>query len=144
LHLRYVPGMATPDALAAAATPPFQVLGAPNVILETIKRGEDDDFDHFSGSSTVVLRLYEAFGGHAQAKLRLSKRLEVSSVYLTNLLEDEGEKLSCVETKEGDIECLIPFHGFQVHTIKVVLSPNSTKRSARRDSWVNVDVRKYL
>ena len=42
--------------------PPFSVSGAHNVFLETIKRGEDDDFKNGT-NTTIVLRLYEAFGG---------------------------------------------------------------------------------
>lgn len=45
---------------------------APNVILETIKRSDDDAFDGKKSSETnLVLRLYETFGGHAKAKLRM-------------------------------------------------------------------------
>lgn len=50
----------------------FNVSGAPNVILETVKRGDDDDFSTNSKKErTVILRLYEAFGGHAQASLNV-------------------------------------------------------------------------
>lgn len=50
----------------------FSVDGAPNVILETVKRGDDDDFStNSNGERTVVLRLYEAFGGHARASLNV-------------------------------------------------------------------------
>jgi alpha-mannosidase len=50
----------------------FSVAGAPNVILETVKRGDDDDFNlNSKGGQTVVLRLYEAFGGHARASLNV-------------------------------------------------------------------------
>lgn len=50
----------------------FSVTGAPNVILETVKRGDDDEFTTSAkGEKTVVLRLYEAFGGHARASLNV-------------------------------------------------------------------------
>lgn len=53
---------------------PFSLMGSTNVILETIKRGEDD-FDDRSfverKGKTVVLRLYEHMGGHASVRLVL-------------------------------------------------------------------------
>jgi alpha-mannosidase len=62
----------------------FSLEGARNVALETIKRGEDDfgltDEDHagshggdddLGGKKTVILRLYERFGGHASVRLNV-------------------------------------------------------------------------
>jgi alpha-mannosidase len=52
----------------------IQFSGSPNVILETIKRGEDDD-DVTStpirkrDSRNVILRIYEAYGGKGTAKI---------------------------------------------------------------------------
>jgi len=40
----------------------FEVEGAKNVILDTIKRAEDSD--------QIIVRLHEAFGGRAMFKLR--------------------------------------------------------------------------
>jgi alpha-mannosidase len=42
---------------------PFSVSGALNVILDTVKRGEDDDFSSADAQKTVIVRLYEAYGG---------------------------------------------------------------------------------
>jgi len=39
----------------------FTISNAPNVILDTVKRAED--------SGEIILRLYEAYGGHAKAIL---------------------------------------------------------------------------
>lgn len=49
----------------------FEVIGAPNVILETVKRSDDDDLDKKGAAKHLVLRLYEAYGGHAHAQLRM-------------------------------------------------------------------------
>jgi alpha-mannosidase len=49
---------------------PFKVEGAPNIVLETIKRGEDDSFSKSEGG-TVILRLFEQYGGHARATLKM-------------------------------------------------------------------------
>lgn len=51
-----------PKSTVATITPTsyFRIYGAPNVILDTVKKAEDsDDF---------ILRLYEAYGGHATAR----------------------------------------------------------------------------
>lgn len=61
------------DTLKPASASPFRVAGAPNVMLETVKRGEDDE--HRAGGNdkaTVILRLFEQFGGHAKATLKMS------------------------------------------------------------------------
>ena len=55
---------------AFASSSPFRVTGAPNVVLETVKRGEDDMFE-MDGNQTVILRLFEQYGGHAKATLRM-------------------------------------------------------------------------
>ena len=57
-------------ALAMAKTPQFSLEDAPNVMLETVKRGEDDDLVRGT-QETIVLRMFEQFGGHARAKLRM-------------------------------------------------------------------------
>ncbi|KAF8991681.1 glycoside hydrolase family 38 protein [Cyathus striatus] len=87
---------------------PFIVEGARNIVLETIKRGEDDSFDepadiNSSDPVTIVLRLYEAYGGHARIRLRIANYLPIAKAVLTNLLEDEEEE------------------GFEVKTIKLIL-----------------------
>jgi len=52
----------------------IQFSGSPNVILETVKRGEDDD-DVTSTPikrrylKNIVLRIYEAYGGHGKARI---------------------------------------------------------------------------
>lgn len=60
-------------ATALATTSPFKVSGAPNVMLETIKRGEDDMFE-MDGKRTIILRLFEQLGGHAKATLNMCAR----------------------------------------------------------------------
>ncbi|CAG8553501.1 2475_t:CDS:10 [Acaulospora morrowiae] len=85
----------------------FSVENAPNVILDTVKRAEDSD--------EIILRLYEAYGGHATARLRSS--LSVESIFETNIMEDEQNPI------EYDIlgGAKIKFKPFQLITLKVVL-----------------------
>ena len=47
---------------------PFRVDAAQNVILECFKRGEDDEK---TGKETIIVRLFEQFGGHATARLNM-------------------------------------------------------------------------
>ncbi len=67
--------MQTPPApnLAGFSVSPFKVTGSKSVVLETIKRGEDDDFSTSAKGSTrtVILRMYEAKGGKAVVKLQM-------------------------------------------------------------------------
>lgn len=60
---------------------PFKLEGTRNIILDTIKRAEDD---HFGSNSkepqTVILRLYEAFGGHGDVSLVTSLPVESATI----------------------------------------------------------------
>ncbi|KAL0063189.1 Glycoside hydrolase, 38 vacuolar alpha mannosidase [Marasmius tenuissimus] len=141
-----------------------KVDGAPNVFVETIKRGEYDTYEDSEDSSSkptvsVVLRLYEAYGGRAQALLKLGYAEDIDKVYLANLMEDEENKLGLVETDEKDIPgAKLGFHGFEVKTVKIVLKSSrfvkggewvlfvevyqrvlSTLCDGKRSSWVDVD-----
>lgn len=75
LHLRRLPSLALTESELVKSRDdrhgqgPFSVVGARNVVLDTVKRGEEDDFSPRSRHETVILRLYEAYGGAAQAKI---------------------------------------------------------------------------
>jgi alpha-mannosidase len=127
---------------------PFWLEGSPNVFLETIKRGEDDDFESESASKTVILRLYEAFGGHGRVQLRISPYVRVVEAYLTNLLEDHKTILSFVpDVDVGTDDAAtasrfrldLDFRGFEVKTVKLVIADR--KRGAESDDGVRCDVR---
>lgn len=60
-----------------SAASPFKLLGAPNVQLETVKRGEDDD--HSSTKATIIVRLFEQMGGHAKAVFKVYVPFHFSS-----------------------------------------------------------------
>ncbi|KIL60738.1 glycoside hydrolase family 38 protein [Amanita muscaria Koide BX008] len=179
--------------------PPFIIEGASNVILETIKRGEDDKFSldvdptsdaESTGSNesnetsttfataraatpgnsdlgpnmTVILRLYEAFGGHAQATLKITGSLApyVSAAYVTNMLEEEQVELKLLRAGDegavmkgiGGEDALsalttLNFRGFEVKTVKLivqgskidhgVLGMSSSSKKGKRDSWVDLE-----
>lgn len=110
---------------------PFVVEGASNVILETIKRGEDDK----DGVTTVVLRLYEAFGGHAKAQLKIAPQIPVAKAYITNLLEDDGEALQIqcgTDEEQADVSLALDFHSFEVKTVKLYIGA-AAAANARSD-----------
>ncbi|KAH9965647.1 glycosyl hydrolases family 38 N-terminal domain-containing protein [Russula compacta] len=128
LHVRYIA-----DGGAVAATvrrPPFVLFGRDHsVVLETIKRG-DLDRDGADGARTIVLRLYEAFGGHASVILQINVP-GVTAAHTTNLLEDDGagaEALALERTtgewgeQPGELSLRLAFRGFEVKTIKLVLA----------------------
>ncbi|KAG1744557.1 glycoside hydrolase family 38 protein [Suillus paluster] len=116
---------------------------APNIFLETIKRGEDD-FEPKASSTTVILRMYEAFGGHGSVKLHVGQHVPVKRAYVTNILEDTKGELGLMCTANGST-IKLEFRGFEVKTVKLVLEtkksdiPNIALTSAKRDSWVTVD-----
>ena len=112
----------TQEAPLLKTKPAFLIEGAPNVFLETVKRGLDDKFDKHD-SPTVVLRLYEAFGGHGSVKLKLADHLFVVKVLITNLLEDELEELNVYQAEDSSSVVKLDFHGFEVKTVKLVLGP---------------------
>ena len=118
--------------VATVPRPPFVLFGRdPSVVLETIKRG-DLDVDGKHGPRTIVLRLYEAFGGHASVGLQIDVG-KVVAAYETNLLEDDAglealtlERTSCEEggqrLSDEAVSIRLAFRGFEVKTIKLVLA----------------------
>lgn len=84
LHLRRIassPKDALSHLVAADAkhASPFSLSGDRNIVLDTVKRGEDDHFSVKANEQTVILRLYEAYGGAGKVKVvsRLSEGKKV-------------------------------------------------------------------
>jgi alpha-mannosidase len=125
---------------------PFVVEGARNVFLETFKHGEYNSFDnsvnleHKDATSTVILRLYEAYGGDAQVKLVISDHLLVLQVLTTKLLADGIESLYILRGDGNGNNSnssssyrlrLDELPGFEVKTVKRVLGvppPNASHK----------------
>ena len=127
----YIRSHASPSSAAA-------LLGAihmsadsdPAIVLDTIKRGEDDedvveDVKRRGGTGkvvlpraagrSVVLRLYDALGGRCKGIVKFGA-LKVKSVKLSNLLEDEE---GSVEIKDGGFK--VELRAFEVATFKLLL-----------------------
>jgi alpha-mannosidase len=78
-----------------------------NVIIDTIKKAEDDD--------TIIVRLYEAHGWHSRHALKTS--WSVAKVFETDLMENEEDVL---KFKNGVVK--LEFTPFQIKTVKFVLT----------------------
>ncbi|ORX61679.1 hypothetical protein DM01DRAFT_1316510 [Hesseltinella vesiculosa] len=74
--------------------PQFRLEGAPNVVLDTIKKAEDSD--------CLILRLYEAYGGHASARLHCSVAME--TIEACNILEDAIETIYQLASKTKGVD----------------------------------------
>jgi alpha-mannosidase len=82
----------------------FASVDDPNLVIDTIKRGEDSD--------ALVLRLFEAHGARGRARLRVGERF--SSARRANALEDDGAAL---DVEWGAV--LIPYRPHEILTIKL-------------------------
>ena len=109
------PSPSTASSLLSSIT----LHGSPALILDTIKRGEDDE-DVSRGElpqrkgRSIILRVYESLGGKTRGTIKTS--LAVKKVCRANLLEDdEGE----VEIKSGQFE--IELRAFEVATYRLQL-----------------------
>ena len=97
--------------------------GNPALILDTIKRGEDDE-DVSRGElpvrkgRSIIVRIYESLGGKARGSLCLGEVLGVKSVCRTKLLEDDEEE-GVMELKDGC--CEIELRAFEVATFRLQL-----------------------
>jgi alpha-mannosidase len=103
---------------------PFRLEGAHNIILETIKRAEDDiDLPKKKKrtGATIILRLYEAYGGHATARLRIASHLAVKKAWIADLLEEDITLLT-LEKEAEDTIIPLSLRGFELLTIKLVIS----------------------
>jgi alpha-mannosidase len=107
----------------------FQLKGNPAIVLDTVKRGENDEDLWYEGSysgipkekgKSVILRVYDALGGKARATLTWGD-LPVKKVRKVDVLEDEVE---------GDVELVmvgggkgveIELRAFEVGTYKLFL-----------------------
>jgi len=70
VHVHYHQDDIQSNALALTSQHSIFTVDAPNVILETVKRSDDDELSN-EADTHIILRLYEAYGGHANAKLRM-------------------------------------------------------------------------
>ncbi|KAL0932918.1 alpha-mannosidase [Colletotrichum truncatum] len=99
---------------------PITLNGDRNLVLDTIKRGEDDDGVSLgelpvSSSKSVIIRIYESLGGRGLGTVET--RWKLKRVNKTNLLEDDGEE---VPLAGGRFE--VDLGPFQLQTYRLVLA----------------------
>ena len=97
--------------------------GDPSLILDAVKRGEDDE-DVSRGElpkrkgRSVILRIYDSLGGRSRGTIESS--LPVEKVWKCNLLEDDEEVLDS-SSKSGTLSAPIELRPFEVATYRLQL-----------------------
>ncbi|KAJ9669048.1 Glycoside hydrolase, 38 vacuolar alpha mannosidase [Coniosporium apollinis] len=98
----------------------FRITGSDTLILDTVKRAEDDE-DVSRGElprregRSVVLRIYDAMGGRTRGRVEWGD-LDVKKVFKCNLLEDDLEE---VESGKGGMNIVVGT--FEVVSFRLVL-----------------------
>lgn len=99
--------------------------GSDSLVLDTVKRGEDDE-DVSRGDlpvrpgKSIVLRIYESLGGKARGII--SSKFPVKKVWKTNVLEDDEEELELnSQSAEGVVSIDIELRAFEVATFRLQL-----------------------
>lgn len=107
-----------------AAFKAVSIQGGSSIILDAVKRGEDDEDVSTAGiparpGKSVILRVYESLGGKARASIHSS--LPVKRVWKCNVLEDDEEELEVQKTKEGSVKVDIKVRAFEIATYRLQL-----------------------
>ena len=108
-----------PSSPASSLLSALRLTGSPSLILDAVKRGEDDE-DVSRGElptrkgRSVIVRVYDSLGGTSRGTLHTT--LPVKKVWRCNLLEDDGEQL---HVKDGDVE--VELKPFEVGTYRLQL-----------------------
>lgn len=103
----------------SAFSTPIKLTGNPSLVLDTIKRGEDDE-DVSRGElpkrkgKSVILRIYDSLGGTSKGAIETS--LEVKKAWKTNILEDDEDEVTVVK---GKIDIIL--RPFEVATFRLQL-----------------------
>jgi alpha-mannosidase len=97
----------------------INLVGNKALILDAIKRGEDDEDVSLSDSESrkgqsIILRIFESLGGHANGTIKTT--LPVTKVWKCNILEDDEEQL---EIQDGEVN--IALRAFEVATFRLQL-----------------------
>lgn len=119
------------QAAAGAKAQPVTLTGDKSLVLDTVKRAEDDadvraqtakDADgpllrRPRNSRSVVLRIYDSLGGRSRGTVTVGSDWPVAKVYKANLLEDDLEQVSVSK----DNSFAIDLGPFEVATYRVEL-----------------------
>ncbi|KAI9311476.1 galactose mutarotase-like domain-containing protein [Dichotomocladium elegans] len=91
----------------------FRIDPPHQVILDTVKPAEDDAGE----GNIVILRLYEAYGGRASAKLYSSPLVQIKHLMISNVLEDDTA-LAINQNSDGSYS--LDLHPHQILTLKLI------------------------
>ncbi|KAI0176289.1 glycoside hydrolase family 38 protein [Hypoxylon sp. FL1284] len=119
-RMKVVPVTKTLD-VSALKTRPVELKGDDSLILDCVKRGEDDeDVSHDTSiprrkGRSVIVRLYESLGGRSTGKI--TTIWDVKKVSKTNILEDDGEQVEI----DSDGSFSVTLKPFEVATYRLQL-----------------------
>lgn len=117
--MRLVRGSSQVDKSSLRRELPVKLTGNPSLILDTVKRGEDDE-DVSRGElpkrkgRSIILRIYDSLGG--TSKGIIETKLDVKKVWKTNVLEDDLEEM---KIKDGKVD--ITLRPFELATFRLQL-----------------------
>ena len=102
----------------------ISLMGSPSLILDSIKRGEDDEDVSRGGlpvrpGKSIILRIYESLGGKSRGKIH--SQFPVKNVWKCNVLEDDQEKLAVSKVGSGAADINIELRAFEVATYRLQL-----------------------
>ena len=105
------PARRKPLAMARHCPPAFSLVSAdaPNLIIETVKKAEDDD--------ALIVRLYEAYGQRGQAALTFGR--PVKSAVEVNLMEQETEETKANAIAVNGQTVAFSYTPYEIKTLKV-------------------------
>ncbi|KAI1105211.1 glycoside hydrolase family 38 protein [Jackrogersella minutella] len=107
--------------ISALSTYPLKLMGDESLILDCVKRGEDDeDVSHDTSiprrkGQSVIIRIYDSLGGRSTGTITTT--WDVKKVHKTNILEDDLEEIKF--NKDGSFS--ISLHPFEVATYRLQL-----------------------
>lgn len=106
-----------------AAFKAVSVRGSPALILDAVKRGEDDEDVSTSElpsreGGSIIVRIYESLGGKARGSIHSG--LAVKRVWKCNVLEDDEEELE-LQKADGGSTVFIELRAFEVATFRLQL-----------------------
>ncbi|KAI1176742.1 glycosyl hydrolase family 38 domain-containing protein [Nemania sp. FL0916] len=105
---------------ASFSSYPIQLEGDESLVLDCVKRGEDDEDVSYDGNiprrkgQSVIIRIYDSLGGRSSGTVSTSWK--VKEVFKVNALEDDGEK---VEIDNGKFA--ITLRPFEVASFRLQL-----------------------
>jgi len=109
---------------AASILKSIHLTGSKSLILDAVKRGEDDEdvsrgeFPKRSGKS-IILRIFESLGGKSRGTIHT--RFPVKKIWKCNILEDDETELHPYTVEKGLLNVDIELRAFELGTYRLQL-----------------------